>query len=49
MPFPDEPDRILSHEGESLEAFHVQPGAADIATLSVPPADETEEDDRPSV
>ena len=48
LPLP-EPDRIFSHDGESLDAFQVHPAAAVIATLDVPPVATTDEDERPRV
>lgn len=48
LPLP-EPDRIFSHDGESLDAVQVHPAAAVIATLPVPPVAATDEDERPRV
>jgi len=48
LPLP-EPDRIFSHDGESVDDFHVHPAAAVIATLDAPPIAATEVDERPRV
>jgi hypothetical protein len=48
LPLP-EPDRIFSHEGESLDAVQVHPAAAVIATLDVPPVATADEVERPRV
>jgi hypothetical protein len=48
LPLPD-PDRIFSHDGESLDDVQVHPAAAVIATLDAPPAAATDVDERPSV
>ena len=49
LPLPDPPDRIFSHDGESLDDVQVHPAAVVIATLLAPPAIETNEEERPRV
>jgi len=48
LPLPG-PDRIFSHDGESLDAVQVHPAAAVIETLFAPPVATADVDERPRV